>query len=165
MTLKQQLEIELKKEPRFIQLEKLHSLITPERVASHLRTKCPDTADPQQIVSSAPKLFAILVLLGQETAISEYLSKGFCDKDFPILDKTLIPDLDHGEHKQALYEKQWCIPIVLDPSEHLYLPFQFKPPFLEDTYRDKGAFGIVRKVRVAKGHLPHYTSVSALIFR
>lgn len=164
MELKQALEKELKVY-KFIRLESLHRLITSTSVASHLREDCPNKEILQQIASSAPKLFAILILLEQETAITEYLSKGFCDKDFPILDKAQIPDFVYDENKQALYEKQWCIPIVLHQSQHLDLPTEFKPPFLENSYKNHGSFGSVFKVRVANGHLPHHNSVSSLILR
>ena len=163
MELKQALEEELKS-CKFIQLGSLHRLITPNSVASHLGKNCPNNEVLQQIASSAPKLFAILILLQQETAITKYLSKGFCDKDFPILDKAQIPDLKYGEIKQGLYEKQWCIPIVLDQSQHLDLPLEFKAPlFFQNDHKRHGTFGMVSRVRVADGHLPHHSSVSALV--
>ena len=162
MALKQALEDELKIN-KFIQLETLRRLITPKSVASHLRENCPSTTALQEIASIAPKLFAILVLLEQETAITEYLSKGFCDKNFPISTKAHIPDLNYGGNKRGIYEKQWCVPIVLDEREHLDLPTEFKAPFLENNYKDHGSFGSVFKVRVANGHLANYDSVSPLV--
>ena len=166
MELKQALEDELKLY-KFIPLETLDRLITQESVASYLDENPldRDATYLQQITSIAPKLFAILVLLGRENSIKDYLSKGFCDKNFPILDKSDIPDIGRTEDKQELYKKQWQIPIVLQQSQHLDLPLEFIPPFLEQRYVHHGSFGAVYKVRVANGQLPQCNSVRAVIPR
>lgn len=161
MDLKKVLEDELKYRT-YISLETLERCITLDYVAGHLQAKRPIS---DAIVSRAPKLFAILLLLGHEHAIEQYLSNGFCDENFPIRDKSQIPAIGRTDLRQKLYDKQWCIPVVLDPDIHLDLPLEFVPPLIIDpNWFEHGSFGIIRSVRVAKGHLPRYDSVRNLIF-
>ncbi|KAL9610884.1 MAG: hypothetical protein Q9167_004425 [Letrouitia subvulpina] len=148
----------LKSHYKFISLEALDRLVTLPNVRSHLAAcRVPiRTEELQKIVSRSRKLFAILVLIGQETAIKECLLKGFCDRNFPIGHIAEIPEIGSDHTKRALHSRQWRIPIVLQRSQHLVLPSGFIPPFLDRDYRANGAFGVVYKVYVAKGHLTHH---------
>ena len=153
MHLKKELEDELRHK-KFISLEALDRCIRPVHVKQHLQAKRPSTATHHEIVSTAPKLFALLVLLGQGHAIEKYLSSGFCDKEFPVWDVNRIPDIGCTDLNQELYRKQWDIPPVLYQEHHLDLPLAFVPPFLDkETFVNYGSFGLIHKVRVAKGHL------------
>ena len=151
---------------KFIQLSTLHRLITRESVRAHLDCNRLGlgTAQLQDIATKACRLFAILVLLDRGAAIKECLEKNFLDGRFPVYDKDDIPDID-GVDKQALYDRQWQIPIVLPRSPHLNLPDKFIAPFLPSDERQPrhGSFGFVFKERVASGHLEHHESVRTII--
>ena len=156
---KRVLEDELKTRD-FVSLEALDRCLTSAQAAKHSHTNRPTTALLDQIVFRARKLFALLVLLGYEHAIEQCLSKGFSDDKFPVWDKSQIPYVGIPHFQQELYRKQWCVPIVLHQDSHLDLPLEFVPPFLEIRYGiDGGGFGVIHKVRVAKGHLPQFDSV------
>ena len=165
MELKHELEQDLNSY-KFIQLSTLRRLITRESVRAHLDCSRPGlcTAQLQDIATKAPRLFALLVLLDRGAAIKECLEENFLDESFPILDKDRIPDID-GVDKQALYDRQWQIPIVLPRSPHLDLPNEFIAPFLPSNDRRSrhGSFGHVYKERVASGHLEDHESVRTII--
>ena len=154
---------------KFITIEKLEHFITPDAVEQSLHVKNPiqpGLADARKIASCAPKLFAILILLGEEDAIAEYLAQGFCDKDFPIWDKSLIPDVGRVETKHELFDKQWYVPIVLQQNQHLDLPLEFIPPIVHaENHIRHGSFGFVQKVHIAKGHLPQCNVVGFSTFK
>ena len=164
MSLRELLEKEINCH-NFILLDSLHRLINESNVLKclhyydiHLQ---PDNI--QEIIARAPKLFALLVLLGGESRISDYLFKGFGDNCFPILSEEDVPDVGNGQRRQDLYRIQWNIPIILDKSRHLNLPVHFIPPFLDECLVNHGSFGYISKVRVADYHLPGYPSVRFLI--
>lgn len=165
MDLKQELEQEVKTN-KFIQKSALRRLITKESVRTFFHNKDLDlgTVDLQDITSRAPKLFAILVLLGQGEAIKDCLQKGFRDKKFPILKKAHIPNIGRV-NEQGLYERQWEIPDALPRSGDITFPAEFIRPFLGelDTRPQHGSFGYVYKVRVASGYLEEHESVSVRI--
>ena len=164
MELKHELEQDLRNN-KFIQLSTLHRLITQESVRAYLDNNRLQlhTAQLQDIANNAPKLFAILVLLDRGGAIKECLKKNFLDKSFPFFDKNGIPNI-YGVDKQALYNRQWQIPI-LPRSPHLDLPHNFIRPFLPDESPQvrNGSFGVVQKVKVASGHLENYEAVRITI--
>ena len=167
MDLKKALEKQLKSDEhkadyRFIHVEALQRLINQESVRKYLRGNGvdPTVEDTDRIVRHSPKLFAILVLCDRGRAIQSYLSKGFCDENFPVYDKTAIPDVGYPRDQESIYVRQWQIPIVLPRSQHLELPKEFIPPFLEQQARTHGHFGWVYKVKLAKGHLENYDSVN-----
>ena len=157
----------------FIQLSTLDRSITEESVRAYSdsnRLKL-RTAQLQDIATKAPRLFAILVLLDRGGAITECLQKRFFDEEFfdktgKAFGKADIPDIV-GVDKQALYDRQWQIPIVLPRSPHLNLPNEFIPPFLPSKERQPrhGSFGFVYKEKVASGHIENYESVRIIILQ
>ena len=106
MDLKQQLEQALKTSKfEFIQLSTLDDLITEDNVRkfstkTHLSL---DATKLQEITTKARRLFSILVLLDQGSAIKDCLRENFCDDSFPILNTAKIPEC---VDKDALYDYQ-----------------------------------------------------------
>lgn len=160
MNLKHELESEIVKYG-FVQSSALNSLITEDSVRAYFRKKHLCAADIQGITSKAPRLFALLVLLGRGNAIEKCLSSDFVDEIFPLLDTASVPNICHI-NKQELYTRQWQIPIILPRARHLDLPHDFIPPFLEEKQISHGTFGFVSRVKLASGHLTGYDSVRLL---
>ena len=161
MDLKHELERASKRE--VISLGALHDIINEETVEAYfLHNGTPlRPANLHEIVSKAPRLFAIHVLLNRGCDVMKYLSRGLSDKDLPFLEMPECPEFGSPQEQRSLHQRQWQIASTLDPSEHRAFPAQFKPPFAfkASCPKDRGAFGHVYQVRMADGHLPGYSFV------
>lgn len=192
MTLKREIERELKREryyrahreTGFVSLGFIHTLFAIGN-PSNLRLSLQDdlillqrseSDIPIQSLSierletfvrgSAPKLYALLLLMGQSVRmISIFLD------DYPISDKIFGPhdtdnvsfcSLDFLESNvylkdiaRDIFEKQWCIPPVLSQSQTSHFPIRyFRFPFLsEPVMIGQGSGSIVNRVTVANEHL------------
>jgi len=150
-----------KKKLRFISIAALTRLITESSVAAHLafRGIQHQRSGVSAIVSTAPKLFAILIILKLEHHILDFVRGGKTDDMFPISEAD-IPAFETEKHRQEFFLEQWTIPPRFDRKRHLEFPRNAKPPFLEKERSNNGTFGIIYKVKVADGHLPGYSAVS-----
>jgi len=115
-----------------------------------------------QIVSVAPRVFAILVLAEGVHHIKDFVDKGLCDESLPM-DEAAMPDFETTDCKLNFIQIQRKFPPVFEKSKHLELPDDTILPFLDQSYLDNGSFGMVYKVTVAEGCLPDFGSVRAII--
>ena len=161
MDLKHELESASKRE--LISLGAVHGIINEETVEAYFSNNGTPLrpAKLHEIVSKAPRLFAIHVLLNRGCDVMKYLSQGLGDKDLPFLEIPEGPEFGSPQENRSLHHRQWEIAPTLDPSEHRAFPADFKPPFAFKASRPKnrGSFGHVYQVRMADGHLPGYSFV------
>ena len=146
----------------FVSLEYLKEHLTVEATGHYLRSKdIPlDNATLRGILAKSLRLVAILIINRQEQALKLYN----LDDTFVFDREEDVPD-DFGDRKsffnlqRAFPPRLTCqypprkLPSFFQPSHH--------PPFLECQrgFRS-GSFGIVRQVKIGKGHLPEGTSVN-----
>ncbi|MCJ1251624.1 Serine/threonine-protein kinase Nek7 [Trapelia coarctata] len=150
----------------FVSWSALSILVNEQSVSSCLRTRGipAPAATVQEITTSSPKLFALLVLVGCEHDILECHDKNISDDVFPI--STDLPlSMKLGRSITSVLEVQWKIPPRFEKFIHLDLPVGFIPPFLEKCEVNHGSFGYVYKVRVGDGHLLDYTSNPVLALK
>jgi len=159
-----QLLLEEKKRMGFISVARLVELVTAESVAARLafRGFHNDSPAVSAIVSTARKLFAILVLLELEHQAPALIRSGKSDSMFPI-DETDIPPFETQHHLQAFFSEQWIIPPRFDRDKHLEFSGATVLPFLEKERANNGTFGVLYKVRLADGHLDGYSSVLQML--
>lgn len=162
-------ELERAKEKGFIPLEAVHRIINAKTLEAYFR----DNGIPlrplesHEILSKAPRLFAIHVLLDRGCDVQKYLSRGYGDRNLAFLEMPDDPELGSFRDKKSLYDRQWQVPAPLIPEEHKTFPVGYIAPLIyADTQPiDNGSFGYVYEVRVADGHLPGYTPVGSALLR
>jgi hypothetical protein len=106
----------------------------------------------RDIVARAPKLFAILVLIGQENHILHLLQNNFDDGIFPATEAN-APEFETPQIRNEFYQTQWRFPPVFVRERHLELPGNAPLPFVKREFGGNGSFGVVWKVKVSRGHL------------
>ena len=156
MSLRERLSEE-KEKAGFISVKVLEHLITPTSVQQLLGLSPEPTGGDfeRALAKSLPrarKLLAVLVLAELESYIPLIITQGITDDIFPIESLQTIPPLDSKE-EAMLFKEQWSIPPVLQSEKHLQLPEGALLPFLQKKLVDSGSFGIVYRVKLAKGHL------------
>ena len=159
MALRQSL-LQEKQQHRFISFAALAKLINETSVGDSLLSRNIQLISPivSTIVSKAPKLFAILVLLELEHRIPDLINKGTTDDVFPIR-QVNFPGFEDDKNLQDVCREQWIVPPKLDDAAHLELPRDARLPFTEKDFSNNGTFGIIYKVKVADGHLSANSSV------
>lgn len=149
----------------FISLEDLHGLITEQRVEEHLRSNSRLHRSIQDIIREffpiRPRLFAILVLLKREEILDEILEHIPDDSFVYSYEKDVPQEIGNRDQRADFFARQshFPPPLTRDFPPRIF-PATFRPPWVEraDEFRH-GAYGIVRKVKVAKRHLPEYHPV------
>lgn len=114
-----------------------------------------------QIVSVAPRVFAILVLARLAHHTKYFVDEGLGDESLPM-DEAAMPDFKTTDGKLNFIRIQQKLPPVFEKSKHLELPDGTILPFLDQSYSDNGSFGMIYKVTVAEGCLPGSGSVRAI---
>jgi hypothetical protein len=147
----------------FIPDPALRELVTDESVlgalTSHGMAAGRDLAE--RIVSTARKLFAMLVLVEQEHYVLEYLDCPLCDDDLPI-GREKVPKFRFDEEGH-FFRIQSKFPPVFERQTHLEISRDMVLPFLHTSYVDNGSFGLVYKAIVAEGHLSGTVDVKPLL--
>lgn len=161
MSLRQQLNTQLNKEG-FISVSTLKQLITETSVEKRLRIRAlpAQTQVISAIVSKASKLFSILVLIECDYHIAGLIADGITDNIFPIAEEDKVTYFEVDQSRQDFFKLQRQFPPVFETETHMDWPENTKLPFLEKTWMNSGAFGLIYRVRVADGHLTGHQSVS-----
>lgn len=160
-----------KEREKFISISALEQLITPDsveqclRVCSDLDGQPVDPAIVPDIVSKAPKLFSILVLLQCEYLVTKLIAEGVFDSIFPILyeddvSKRLPPELLPSRFRGPLFRQQRDFPLAFKARDHMEIPQNYTVPFLKKNIVNNGTFGVIYDVEVAEGHLLGNENVS-----
>lgn len=138
----------------FVSLESLRQLFTPQFVGTCLESSgMPPTQDlVNAIITKAPKLFAVLLLIENENYIKPLLKHGLDDDAWPLLE-TEVPEFENVQKREQFYKAQWLIPPVLTNKRHLNLPGDAPLPFVQKFFGGNGSFGVIWKVKVSPGHL------------
>lgn len=144
----------------FISVSALKKLVTEESVKQCLRSHSHSADVISTIVSTAPKLFSILVLLECETTIFGLIADHISDSIFPIHKDIDVPTPVPLESRQAFFEYQYDYPPVFETRFHMDIFQNTKLPFMDRSYLNNGTFGMIYKLRVADGHLAGIESVS-----
>ena len=145
----------------FISLEDLHGLITEQRVEEHLRSNKRLDRRFREIIPIRPRLFAILVLLEREENLNAILEH-IPDDSFVYSNEEDVPqEIGNRDQRADFFDRQshFPPPLTRDFPPRIF-PATFRPPLVDraDEIRH-GAYGIVRRVKVAKGHLPEHHPV------
>ena len=154
--LKEQLNREIH-EHTFISIQRVRELVRAEVVSTILGLEEQSHDQAQNIADRAPRLFALLVLLGKESAIFKCLSNCISNDEKELLEIREPSHCQHCTHKdlhKKLIERQWRIPPILDSAQHQEYPSDFIAPFLSTDPHTGGAYGDVSKICIAHGHLP-----------
>lgn len=134
----------------FVPAQTLTKLVTQQTVHDTLGGIGEDLID--RIASEAPRIFAILVLIEREYHILSFLDSRLCDEKLPI-DEVNVPHFETEDDKHNFFRLQFCFPPIFKKHRHLELPEEIVLPFVELSHVANGSFGMVYKVKVAKGHL------------
>ena len=150
----------LTKEHSFISLKSLEECMTKERIKDHM-SSCGVSDDPE-VIFARRRLFAILILLECEKDVNALLVGIKDDNFFYFTEKEIPWKPDDSDLRAKFFELQSQFPPVLTctyPPQKF--PSSFRPPITEvsDT-GPSGSFGVVRRVKIARRHLPGHRSVS-----
>lgn len=144
---------------RVLSLAYLNDLLTEESIRNHFRHQGihVDASTPKLLLSR-PRLFAILILLERERDVAT-IQRHIKDDSFVFYTEDEVPR-EIGD-RRAFFHHQAYVPLALTctypPQE---FPAIFKPPFSFCSKESaNGSFGIVRRVKVADGHLPDHNPV------
>lgn len=164
MTLRQCL-LDEKKQNHLIYFGFLTQLMTESAVRDCLLSlgvqPSGETSIVSQIVPRALKLFSVLVLIGLEQYIIEFLKGGLTDESFPIYHAEELSFLKDDTCRLNFLREQWTVPPLLVRNRHLELLRECALPFVHKELSNNGSFGMIYKVKVADGHLSGYSSVSS----
>lgn len=109
------------------------------------------------IKNGARKIFAILVLLNQEVAITKFIENDQlqCSQldsklPFPL---SILESMEF-DGAQDFYERQWefVSPIFSDLATHRVLDNNIRLPIMESKYLGEGGFGRVFKIVIHRHH-------------
>ncbi|KAJ4355614.1 uncharacterized protein N0V89_003634 [Didymosphaeria variabile] len=146
----------------FVPHQDLFQLLTLDAIRSSLsvaKSISPERLQglSQKIFVSARRVYAILVLGGNEQEIIRFiendnLQNSPIDHRLPISREdleTLVPKIS-GE----FYEKQWefCAPIFIKETEHRILDMFTVLPFVKQEFIASGGFGIVYRLQLHPSH-------------
>lgn len=155
--------IEERRLHKFISIGALRRLVTESAVR-----KCLSSVNNQlepvlisRIVAQCPKLFAILVLLGLERFITEPCLQEHSDSIFPVALNN-VPPIGNVDDRKKFLRTQWDIPLKFDAERHSEFPSETILPFFKQGIKSiTGAYGKVKMVKVAEGHLDGWSQVSS----
>lgn len=162
MHLRRQL-LDQKEKERFISVSALRQLVVESSVRECLRIRgiVLESHALSTIVSKASKLFSILVLMGCEYHIEDWIAEDISDDIFPIVDQNQVPShFEVDEDRRTFFRYQWAFPPVFNAQDHMNFPRDTVLPFLEREHVNNGTFGLIYRVRVADGHLAGVEEVS-----
>ena len=148
--------------PGFVSLESLEGCLTEQKVKDHINS-INISISPEELkaIFTMPRLFAILVLLGSEKA-TVALMEEIEDDTFFYCAEEVPSKVGDNDQRAQFSELQSQFPPMLscrDPPQEF--PDSFRPPFTDELQKGpSGSYGIVRKVKIAGGHLPGHSSVS-----
>ena len=149
--------------PGFVSLESLEGCLTEQMVTEHI-SSINMSISPEELkaIFTMPRLFAILVLLGSEKATVALMEDIEDDTFFYCAEEEVPPKVGDSDQRAQFFRLQSQFPPVLsckDPPQEF--PDSFRPPFTDELQKGpSGTYGIVRKVKLAGGHLSGYSSVS-----
>lgn len=144
---------------QFISATALQKLINIQNVRDCLHA-CGIISQPDliiAIVTKAPRLFSILVLIERVYHVPNLILRGLDDENIPLGEADLLLEGEEGQHE--FFTAQRAFPPIFEKHRRLEISRDIVLPFLEKTYVNHGTFGHIYKVEVAYGHLPEYTSV------
>ena len=153
----------ISRKPGFVSLESLEECMTEQKVKEHVSSiGIPISPGVLEAIFSRPRLFAILVLLENEKAMVPLIADIEDDTFFYLTGKEIPSKIGDIDQRMDFLRLQSQIPPKLsckDPPQEF--PEYFRPPFIYESEKGpSGSYGIVRKVKVAGGHLAGYSSVS-----
>lgn len=146
---------------KFVPEGKLHDLLNEDVITKSIRScgieyyKHAETVDT--IANGARKIFAILVLLNQEAAITKFIENDQlqCSQldsklPFPL---SILESMDF-DGAQDFYERQWefVSPIFSDLTTHRVLHNNMRLPIMESKYLGEGGFGRVFTIVIHQNH-------------
>lgn len=145
---------------KIISSKALRELITEGRLRAYFGSVDPSNKSAQKnverIVHTAPKLFAVLVASELETHMCDMLDQGLSDTAvFPANKDSELARLNDKDRDRFL-KNQWKVAPLLYIGRHFDLP---KGTTLDRLFRRQpwshkaGTFGILKKLKVEKGHL------------
>ena len=150
----------LPKEDGFVSLKSLKECMTEKKIKDHISANS-IPVNPE-VIFTRLRLFAILVLLECENHVNSLLAD-IEDETFFFYTKEDIPwKPGESDRRAEFFELQSQFPPMLTrkfPPQSF--PPSFRPPFIVVSENGPaGSFGIVRRVRIAEGHLPDHSQVS-----
>jgi hypothetical protein len=142
---------------KFVPISEARKLVTVEAVRSHLqlgREEAPTWLEER--LPCSLKLVTILILIGGETYVQQFLKQGMSDKIFPVK-REEVPNFKDIDHENRFYDKQHIVPPIFRSSEQLTLSKSAILPFeLDESESRNGSFGIVWRYRVPNGHIENF---------
>jgi hypothetical protein len=141
-------------EKRYISSEVLRRLLTPQLVGNSLNgagiNATQDLVDA--ILTRAPRLFSVLLLIDRVNRITTLLESGWDDGRWP-LSEVKVPEFDCDQKRQEFFQTQWLLPPIFTREKHLEFPGDAPLPLLKKDIGGNGSFGVIWKVKIAGGHL------------
>ena len=151
-----------RQEGKFVSLDFLKDLITEERVEKDPRFSGRFDRNLLETITNRPRLFAILVVLKREEDLKAVFEHFGDDDTFFYSTEGDVPE-EIGDRRQGadFFKQQAHFP---PPLTRDFPPRKvsatFRPPFTErDDETRHGAYGIVRRVKLARGHLLEHEPV------
>ena len=152
----------------FVSLASLKACMIEQKVKEHIDSLGIDISRTQlEAVLKKPRLFAILVLIGCEKAVVALIDDIEDDTFFFFTNTDVPPGIGDPDQRAQFFELQTRIPPILtskDPPQAF--PDSFRPPFtFVDRHPQIGSFSVVRKVKIATGHLSQHSPVSCWVIK
>lgn len=110
------------------------------------------------IINNGKLLFALLVVANLEHLTPSLFSRGLSDDSLFDFDRISWDLPSEEEHK--LVEKSNLIAPLFKKAQHYLIHDKITLPFITRAQINHGAFGVVYRVEIAKGHLEGYEEVS-----
>jgi len=147
----------------FIPISEIRKLVTKEAVRSHLKSNYEEGSTwPESQISLSLKLITILILIGEETCLEQFLKQNISDEIFPVAESK-VPVFQDTNKKHRFFVEQDIVPPIFRPSEQLCLPRTTTLPFISSQERiGSGSFGIVKRVKIANGHIENFQVCEAV---
>jgi hypothetical protein len=158
----------------FLQLDFLDNEITKENVEAQVPSKFLDWLRSNihdRIVQNAKRVFAILLLMDETSAIRSLLADGLTDNELPLFpetaqgsDNTLVsfdgrhfPSFRRWKESRVndFLAKQWLVlaPVFDTSGRHFALNPQCAMPFIASDEISGGAFSFVHKCELHRAHM------------
>jgi len=147
----------------FISISEIRKLVTEEAVRSHLKSNYKEGSTwPKSQFSLSLKLITILILIGEEACLEQFLKQNISDDIFPVAE-IKVPVFQDTNKKHRFFVEQDTVPPIFRPYEQLYLSRTTTLPFISSKERiGSGSFGIVKRVTVANGHIENFQVCGAV---
>ena len=148
----------------FIPDRALRDILSEEAVYDHVQTMAVEPYHRREIIEAianrGKRLFAILILLGEESSLVKFMERDQMAKEYdldsrlPLTLKDLQMILGSGTTASLFYEKQWELlpPYFCEDKSHRLFHEDTVFPFVGIERLTEGGFGEVSKVTLNEAH-------------